>query len=266
VIKDPPYGKCDSEYYGVNLYDRKILYEVLCERGEYSSEHFDACLQMLNDGEPLAYILGEWYFYGETFYINRGCLIPRSDTEHIVDKLIEKLPTGSKFLELCCGSGCIALSALKNRTDVSAVMTDVSDDAASASLRNADNLGVSDRCRIIQADLFDLELAKQILADDKYDVIVSNPPYIKTDVIETLDENVKREPVSALDGGKDGLDFYRFITAEYKMFLKNSGMIIYEIGYDQAEEIKEIAALNSFKCEIFRDYGGNDRVAILKTV
>lgn len=246
-----------------NEYDRRILYEVLCEKGEYTEESFYVGIKKLSEGEPLAYILGEWYFYGETFYIDRSCLIPRQDTEHIVDRLVELTPVGGSVLELCCGSGCIALSAMKHRNDIMTVMSDISAGAIAVSQKNAKRLRVAERCEFATADLFCLNLAGAILNGRKFDIIVSNPPYIRTEVISTLDEKVKREPIQALDGGTDGLTFYRFITEEYKKYLVNGGKIIYEIGYDQADDIKIIAATNGFRCTVYKDYGGNDRVAVL---
>ena len=225
-------------------------------------------LQQLKDGIPLAYILGEWYFYGLTFKLNRDCLIPRPDTEHLVEKAIELLPRGGVFADLCTGSGCIALSILKIRPDLRAYAADISENALSALKLNADSLGIGTgkvpagaRLEIIKADLLstDADVILPLL-----DGVICNPPYIKTGVIPTLG-TVKNEPVTALDGGKDGLVFYRRLIPQLKRILKKDGVAIFETGYDQADDVRSIAGSSGMSCTVYKDYGGNDRVAIMRS-
>ncbi len=218
-------------------------------------EGFLAAKKRVESGEPLAYVIGEWYFYGLTFKLNRACLIPRPDTEHVVEAAIGKIPKNGRFADLCTGSGCIAVSVLKNRPDLSAEGYDISEAALSAARENAALNGVS--AQFSALDVLNAEPQEEI-----YDAVVSNPPYIRSDVIPTL-STVQREPAAALDGGKDGLVFYREIVRRYKSALKKDGSFIFEIGYDQGRDIKRIAEENGFSCEIMKDYGGNDRVAVL---
>ena len=215
----------------------------------------------MND-KPEAYVTGIAYFYNEEYKVTPDVMIPRPDTERVVDKLTELLPYGGKFLDLCTGSGCIAVSALRVRKDCTADAVDVSEAALALASENARINGVDGRLAFFLADV------KSGAADftgrgGKYDVIVSNPPYIKTGDIPFLDGSViDFEPLTALDGGNDGLDFYRAITENYTKYVKSGGYIIFEIGYDQAEDIKKTIA-GDMRISIFRDYGGNDRVAVI---
>ena len=228
--------------------EEELLREHFCDEGDYKE-----ALERLKNGEPLAYIIGEWYFYNETYKLNSDCLIPRPDTELLVDYLIKNLPEGSTFADLCTGSGCIAVSVLVHRPDVKAVAVDISSRALEMAQLNAESNGVADRIVFRQADV----LSADALADELFDAIVSNPPYIPTKVVDTL-EAAKSEPRRALDGGSDGLDFYRVIYGDYRRNVKNGGFIVCEIGYDQGNAVKEL-----FSCTVSKDYGGNDRVAVL---
>ncbi len=231
---------------------------------EFLREHFDGqeldrAVKRFESGEPLAYIIGEWYFYGLTFKVDRNCLIPRPDTEHVVEKAISLIPKDGYFADLCTGSGCIAISVLKNRADTRAFACDISQEALQITKENARLNNISEsRMELQPADIFSLKLT-----EDAFDVIISNPPYIRTDVIPTL-ETVRFEPKSALDGGEDGMKFYRCIINEFNHALKKDGAFVFEIGYDQGTEIKAIARESGFSCEVIRDYGGNNRVAVLK--
>lgn len=203
---------------------------------------------------PQAYIEGKAYFYREEYVVRPGVLIPRPDTERVVEKLIELLPQGGHFTDLCCGSGCIGISALCERTDATATAYDISDIAIATSLENAEKNGVTDRYTVKKGDIFALNI-------EETDIIVSNPPYIRRDVIPTLDPSVKdHEPILALDGGEDGLDFYRAILDRFSPKV----CFIFEIGYDQREDIMALANERGMVCEVTRDYGGNDRVATIR--
>ncbi len=226
---------------------------LLREKFADGDGYLDA-LSRLESGEPLAYILGEWYFYDETYKVSPDCLIPRPETEHIVEWLIKNLPENGRFADLCTGSGCIAISTLVHRKDLNAIAVDISEKALEIAQHNAALNGVSDRISFVKADI----LQEAPLGKDLFDAIVSNPPYIKSDVIDTLSVQVKNEPRIALDGGADGLEFYRVLFDRYKANAKINGAIICEIGYDQGETLNKL-----FGCRILKDYSGNDRVALL---
>lgn len=230
------------------------LEERLLKEKFPSDIEYNTALTRLKEGEPLAYILGEWYFYNETYKVSSDCLIPRPETEHVVDELIRVLPENGRFTDLCTGSGCIAISVLCHRPDVAAVAVDISDKAIAIAKENAALNGVSDRISFICADIVKCDP----LGAETFDAISSNPPYIRSSVIDTLQEQVKREPRIALDGGEDGLDFYRIIFNKYRKNIHNGGKIICEIGYDQGKILSE-----TFGCRILKDYSHNDRVAVL---
>ena len=220
-----------------------------------------AALERREGHEPLQYIVGIWDFYRQKYIVNENCLIPRSDTEILVEKAIELLPNNAHFLDLCTGSGCIAISTLSEREDTSAVMVDKFRKTLDVAKENAILNGVENR---VEPMLFDVLTDEKKLEGCLFDAILSNPPYIRPEVIENLSEEVKKEPYAALYGGEDGLIFYNKIVTSYSKYLKKDGFIIFEIGYDQADDLINISMRNGFKCEIFKDYGGNDRVAILR--
>ncbi len=209
---------------------------------------------------PLQYILGKCEFFGLEFSVTPDCLCPRSDTEISVETALSLLPKNAEFLELCTGSGCISVSLCKTREDLSGIATDKFSGTLAIAKKNADVHGVLDRLSLVCADLFD---KPDYIGERRFDAIVSNPPYIPTKDIELLAPDVKKEPMAALDGGFDGLDFYRFIVSEYKKYLKPDGIFIFEIGYDQGEALRSIANCNGFECRIVKDLGKNDRVAVL---
>lgn len=210
---------------------------------------------------PLQYILGEWSFYGERYIVDENCLIPRSDTEILVETAIDRLPSGAFFADLCTGSGCVAISVLAHRKDCRAYAFEIEEKTLEIAKKNANHNSVSERFVPVLADVLD-----SIDTDLKFDAILSNPPYIKTEVLPLLDEEVKNEPAIALDGGEDGLIFYRAILNNHSILLKDNGFFAFEIGYDQGGDLASLAEKNGFSCEIIKDYGGNDRVAFLKKI
>ena len=209
--------------------------------------------------EPLQYIIGEVGFWRETYTVTPDCLIPRPDTELLVEYAVKELPSGARFADLCTGSGCIAVSTLAHRPDATAIGLDLFEETAKLALHNAERNGVSNRFDVICADL----LAGNPFGEGEFDAIISNPPYIRTAVVDTLEEELFSEPRAALDGGENGLVFYEKILLDYKKSLKRGGFILFEIGYDQGAEICALARLNGFVCEIRKDLSGNDRMAIL---
>lgn len=211
--------------------------------------------------EPLAYIVGEQEFMGLPFVVTPDVLIPEQDTEILVEEAMRQMEDNSRILDLCTGSGCILLSLLHYSNGCTGVGTDLSEAALAVAGRNAEALGLAGQCTWLSGDLFSaLEGAEGI--PQRYDLIVSNPPYIPAAVIETLAEEVQgHEPRMALDGGADGLDFYRRIIGEAQRHLVIGGRVMLEIGYDQGERVPALLREAGFiEVEVYRDYGGNDRV------
>ncbi len=225
---------------------------------DYDSAELTELLRRRADREPLAYILGYAYFCDEKYYLNRDTLIPRSDTEMLVSAAVKLLRHKGRFADLCTGSGCVAISVLARRPDMSAVAVDISDGAVEMAIKNAHENGVSQKLEVICADVHDMPLSGE------YDAIVSNPPYIKSELVNSLSPEVGYEPVRALDGGEDGMDFYRFIIENYEKHLAAGGFFAFEIGYDQKDSITQLAVQYKMSCEIAQDYSGNPRVAVLK--
>lgn len=213
-------------------------------------------------GYPLQYLIGEWDFFRQTYEVGEDCLIPRADTELLVEKAIALLPPNAHFLDLCTGSGCIAISTLCERPDVCGVAVDLFPRTLALAGRNAERNGVTDRLALRLANVLISPAAE--LADACFDAIFSNPPYIRNDVVPTLQAEVQFEPKAALLGGEDGLDFYRAILSHWGALLKPDGFFLFEIGYDQAQDLEALAAEHCFSCTVFRDLGGNDRVVLLR--
>ena len=210
--------------------------------------------------EPLAYILGEWDFFEETYTVSPDCLIPRPDTEILVEQAIALLPQGARFADLCTGSGCVAISTLCHRPDCSAVAVDLFPKTVALAKKNAERNGVAHRLSVVRDDV----LSPLCLADETpLDAILSNPPYIRSDVVDTLEPELFCEPRAALDGGEDGMLFYRAILDNFASRLAPNGLILFEIGYDQEEDITSLAASRGFSCEVKRDLAGLPRVALL---
>ena len=199
------------------------------------------------DGEPVAYIIGEWEFYGLPLNISQDVLIPRADTEVLAERAIEKAREageGARVLDLCAGSGCVGLAVAANVPACRAVLGELSEGALRICKQNVRRNNLNARVTCLSVDA--LEPTAPSLWD--FDVIVSNPPYIPTADIEGLDHSVKDfEPWMALDGGDDGLDFYRFIAAKWKTALRLGGTLIFEVGIGQAPAVEEILALNGYE-------------------
>jgi release factor glutamine methyltransferase len=229
---------------------------------EIENDELRCALERRLAREPLQYILGEWEFCGLRFTLNADCLCPRPDTELIVELALRNLPRGAHFCDIGTGSGAIAVSTLHFRKDATAEAFDINENALSAASRNAEINGVSDRIKFTQSDA----LAEGFLEGKKFDAIISNPPYIPADVIPTLAPEVLLEPHRALDGGADGLIFYRAITQKAKGALKDGGFVLYEVGIGQAEDVAHIGEENGFTAEIHPDLGGIDRAVLLRKI
>lgn len=213
--------------------------------------------------EPLAYILGETVFFDEYYYVTPDVLIPRPDTERVVEWVLKKLPEAGHLLDLCCGSGCIGISALCHSKETTAVSADISEKALLVAERNAERNGVRQRIRFLRGDLLQDDF---LCEEERFDVIVSNPPYVKTAVVDTLEPACGYEPRIAFDGGEDGMVFYRAILQRFEKYRKPTGCFVFEIGYDQREDMSNLASSFGFDCQIYKDYGKNDRVAILHPI
>lgn len=219
-------------------------------------EEYCALIQERKKRIPLQHLTHQAFFMGEEYYVDHRVLIPRQDTEILVEKALSELLPGMRILDLCTGSGCILLSILLNgrKKNVSGVGSDLSAEAIEVALLNKTRLGVS------EADFLQGSLFENIR--EKFDMIVSNPPYIPTGVIEELEPEVRdHDPMLALDGRADGLGFYREITKNAGAYLKENGMLLFEIGYDQGSAVKELMLQENFSdVEIVKDYAGLDRV------
>ena len=207
---------------------------------------------------PLQQITGQQEFMGLPFWVNSNVLIPRQDTEVLVEEVLKHTHDGMQILDMCTGSGCILISILHYSNDCEGLGVDVSSPALEVAEENAERLlsgrtGVS--ARFLQSDLFEA-------VDGKYDILVSNPPYIRSAVVDTLMPEVKDyEPRIALDGEEDGLVFYRRILSDCKKNLKKGGMLFFEIGYDQAGAVKGMMEQAGFlEVTVKKDFGGLDRV------
>lgn len=224
------------------------------------AESFFAFMERRLQGEPLQYILGHQFFYGYDFYVDHRVLIPRFETEELVEKVIKVIDNNNytKVMDLCCGSGCIGLTLLLECKEIKVTLVDISIDALAVAQHNAEALEVRNRSTFVLSDLY--EAVKM----DLYDVIVSNPPYIETAVIDTLEEEVKiKEPDLALDGGSDGLEFYRRIISDSRVMLKKGGFLFLEIGYNQMAAVQSMMnELGYSKVQGYKDLSGQDRMIV----
>ena len=223
-------------------------------------EKYFLCIKKIASGIPLQHITNLQEFMKLNFYVDENVLIPRPDTETLVEEVI-KISTkvrAKKILDLCTGSGAIAVSLAKYLENVQITAIDISNKALQVAIRNAKNNNVEEKITFIESDLF-TDIAKE-----KYDIIVSNPPYIKSNVIPNLNEEVRKEPYIALDGGLDGLNFYKKIIKDGYEYLKYKGYLCLEIGYDQKEEVEQIIKNDGkyFNTYSKKDLYGNDRIIV----
>ncbi len=204
---------------------------------------------------PVQYITGYQNFMGLEFMVSKDVLIPRMDTETLVEEVLRLGLSNVRVLDICTGSGCILLSILKYVYGSSGVGVDISDGALGVAKANSEALGID--ATFIKSDMFE-----NIPKDERFDIVVSNPPYIRSDVIGTLMSEVKDyEPLLALDGSEDGLKFYRIIADRAPEYLNNGGMLFLEIGYDQGAEVSALLTAAGFTdVEVIKDLSGLDRV------
>lgn len=220
----------------------------------------EALLRRRLTGESVARIIGEREFYGLGFTLNAATLEPRPETELLVDMAIAELPKGGQLLDLGTGTGCIPISVLVNRRDVRAIAVDLSGEALVAARHNAERHRVEERIAFHQGSWFEPLPAQDVVVD----LIVSNPPYIATSVLDTLDPEVKDfDPRLALDGGPDGLAPYRIIAQHAANYLTRSGMVMVEIGFDQGPAVEAVFRQAGFdRIEVRKDLNNLDRVVI----
>lgn len=216
--------------------------------------------KMYTEEIPLQYITHNQFFYNEKYFVNENVLIPRQDTEVLVERAIWYIRKYNlkSLLDMCTGSGCVGISIANNSNIENITLVDISKKALEVANRNIELNKVKKQIELISSDLF------SNLKDKKYDIIVSNPPYIKTEDIESLDEMVKKEPHIALDGGKNGMDIYIRILKDAKKFLNNKAILMFEIGFDELDDIKNIIMQHKeYKIvECIKDLANKDRVVV----
>ncbi len=249
-----------------NLLNKPKEYLLINENNEIDDSlknNFIDKINKLKKNYPIQYLINKQEFMKLDFYVDENVLIPQPDTEILVEEvinIIENSNTNKKIniLDLCTGSGAIGISISKYTENSIVTMTDISEKALEIAKENAKKHKVIQKCKFINSDMFNNIQAS------KYDIIVSNPPYIETKIIKTLDEQVKKEPILALDGGKDGLDFYRNIAKNSYKFLNNNGYLALEIGYNQKDKVIDLLEKEEKYVNIYskKDLSGNDRIVV----
>ena len=242
---------------------------ILAHRDQYATdqvcrnmEHFTARALA---GEPLAYILEEWDFFGMTLYVNRNVLIPRDDTCAVTELALKKalcLEQDPRILDLCTGSGCIGLAIARKVKDARVTLADVSREALAVAKKNAALMKLTGRVSCVQADA--LQDPSGFLG--MFDLIVSNPPYVRSGDMASLQPSVRDfEPSLALDGGRDGLDFYRSIAARYGRALKPGGWLCFEFGMGQGDDVCSILAQHGYEIvERTKDFNNIERAVLAR--
>lgn len=225
-------------------------------------QEFLSFLELRKNNMPIKYIIGSCEFMGLDFFIREGVLIPRPDTEVLVEQVLDIITKNKyhKICDVCCGSGAIGISIAEHDQNALVSCLDISDIAIEVTGINIKGFNLEDRVKVKKSDLLQVEMSQ----GNKYDVIVSNPPYIRKDVIPTLMKDVRDyEPYEALCGGEDGLYFYRKLVCQGKEILNDKGVLAFEIGYDQKQKVSELLIQNGFyNIQAFKDLSGNDRVVL----
>lgn len=233
--------------------------------GDQVCEQMDQAVARVLAGEPLAYVLGEWDFYGMTLFVDKNVLIPRDDTCAVTALAINQslfLDTSPRIMDLCTGSGCIGLAIASRVKDAKVTLADISRDALAVAKKNVTELKLSARVSCVQTDA----LGEPAPYLGKFDLIVSNPPYITGQEMEQLPHSVKDyEPHLALFGGTDGLDFYRNITEKYSKCLKPGGYLCFEFGMGQGDDVCRILCDNGYTVlERVKDYNDTERAVLAR--
>lgn len=239
--------KIDHTYYYMHIDE---------EMSEEQVREFEVLIRKRAERVPLQYITGEQEFMGLTFHVNSNVLIPRQDTETLVEEALKVIKPGMKVMDMCTGSGCVLISILKNAPDVEGIGYDISKQAINVAKENA-------KFNEVPAVFERSDLFEDVVEND-FDVIVSNPPYIPTDLIATLMPEVSQfEPREALDGKGDGLYFYSKILEQCKNYMKQDGYILFEIGCEQGDAVSTMMRLAGFsEVHVIKDLARNDRVVM----
>ncbi len=224
---------------------------------DYASSELETALSRREKREPLQYIIGEWDFMGYTFKVTPDTLIPRQDTEMLCEFLVNKLPAGGRFADLCTGSGCIPIAALNIRRDATAVCAELYPETMQVARENAERHGVSDRLEFILGDV------REDVLSGEFDLIVSNPPYVTAEEMRSLSPEVEKEPPHALTDGGDGLSIIRKIIEIYPRHIKRGGYLAIEFGWKQGDSVTDIARDLGCESEILRDLEGRDRIIVV---
>ena len=241
--------------------------QILADRDTYAGDelcrNMELAVSRVRLGEPLAYVLEEWDFYGMRLHVNPNVLIPRDDTCAVVALAINRalfLDKSPRILDLCTGSGCIGLAVAHRVTDARVTLADISQDALAVARKNAAAQKLSGRVSCVQADA----LSEPAPFLGKFDMIISNPPYVTKQEMRELPDSVKRyEPHLALYGGEDGLDFYRSIADHYRSALRPGGYLCFEFGAGQGDAVCQILQANGYTIlERTRDYNDRERAVI----
>lgn len=229
-------------------------YEIHKNEDLIIMKKFADMLWQIKSGEPLQYVIGRWDFYESEFHVGRGVLIPRPETEELTELVLDnaKRLCSPVVFDLCSGSGCIGISIAKALPSSTVYCVEKSEEALQYLLKNAESIS---NVKVVNSDInYPSDIGNA-------DIIVSNPPYIKSSDLSTLQSEVQFEPPMALDGGADGLDFYRIIAEKWNSNLKENGMLFLEIGEDQGEAVYEILEKQGFKeIEVIKDMYGNNRM------
>ena len=244
----------DQQYFVING-DKELQFE--------EEKNAKEAIDKIISGIPIQYITNKQEFMTEEYYVDENVLIPQPDTEILVEEVLKICANNNcsaKILDLCTGSGAIAISLKKRMMKSTMFASDVSIKALNIARKNANINGTE--INFIESDLFDK------IQEKDFDIIVSNPPYIKKEVLKTLSKQVQNEPTLALDGGESGLEFYEKIANEAYIYIKNNGFLCLEIGYDQAKEVEEILIKNKYykDMRVIKDLSNNDRCIISKIV
>ena len=267
--------------------DARLLLEFVCDTDrntllahgdrEVSAQEYDRYRGLIESRAahvPLQHLTGQQEFMGLTFIVNEDVLVPRQDTEVLVEEVMKNLHDGMRILDMCTGSGCILLSLLHYSNDCTGIGVDLSEPALAVARGNYERLRGERpemNAHFLQGDLFEALAChsngtdgceEEACQEEKFDIIVSNPPYIETDEILTLMPEVREhEPMTALDGGADGLAFYRRIARDAGAYLNGGGMLFFEIGCEQAESVRGIMERTGFReIQVVKDFAGLDRV------
>ena len=211
-------------------------------------------------GEPLQYIIGQWEFYGLPFRVGEGVLIPRQETELLVEKAIERLTGQDVVIDLCSGSGCIPIAIAKNANTNLCYGVEISDSALDYFRENIRLNGMDDKVIAVQGDVLTLSEELSDRLPEKCDIITANPPYLTAEEMASLQREVRHEPETALFGGADGLDYYRVIFGVWKHRLEKGGSFLAEVGEKQAESVRSLMEQEGFACEIYSDLNKTGRV------